>query len=554
MQWPARKVAYLLACTGLVLAALVRLALLEENLPVALNVDERTGLRVLGRFHDGSYNPDFFHYPTFYYYLTFFFSKITGGFEYIIANGRRLNIAYSIGLAVFAGLLAARLNRSPLVWVSAALFCAFSPIIITNSQYIITEPLYSLLIMASLLNFAVYATNGSLKHWLAAWVICGIAVSTKYTVGILVIAYCLHGLLLTPPPTQNRGRLLAGIGRLVPRWFVLGLLATAGAAAIGVFFFWPQETLIRLISIEGGGLANVDAADIAFLDAMRARVGALALVAFACTLAVFFSQGVSRRFQDNRLYTGPAIALLVFSATSPFILLNPIQFLYDFGAEAKATLMASPHSMWTYYFDVYFNWESLVVLGLCGIGIASGVWRNPAARPALFFLALYIFTIGSAHRGFVRYLMPALPIVAVFAGVGLAFLYKQLSKWSIPALTVMMVMIFGAWGIENAMRLGPIINAADEKDEMHASYTALKRMGVDRVVLIGYGPDFELQREGVIVQRMPAIHNSVPKHSGDFLLVDSRRKKLLENALSSYDFSLVWHDSRNYGQFLYRRN
>ena len=43
----------------------------SHNLPVATNVDDRTSLAVLLRFHQGSANPKFFMYPTLYYYLTY---------------------------------------------------------------------------------------------------------------------------------------------------------------------------------------------------------------------------------------------------------------------------------------------------------------------------------------------------------------------------------------------------------------------------------------------------------------------------------------------------
>lgn len=531
-----------LAVIGILVAGFVlRLAFLKSNLPVSYIFDEHVGLHLLARLNQGSLRPEFLHYPTFYYYVTYIVSAAFGDFNDIIVNGRFLNICFAVALGVLTAVLAYQIWRSSLAVVIAVLFGMFCPISIENGRYIITDILMSTLILASIICFTRYTSTES--NWLrnAAWVLAGLATATKYTAGLLVVTFVIFELIW---PRHSAA------GFRVPVRLVQAVVIAVAAVLLIFFAFWPQDYLTGIVHSQGSSLAEVDQSDMAFLEDMRMRVLMLAVTAAVLAVAIIFSPLIADRFTNLWIYAGPAIALTIFLLCSPSVLLEPLRFVYDFGAEIKATTTKNPHMMWGYYVWVYWAHESLIVLGLCAIGIAMGL-KVANARPALLFAAVYLFTIASAHRGYIRYLTPILPFIAIFAAGAISHGVRILRFRSEALAACAALAVVFLWGAEVSGRLYSMVVSAGHHNSHHASYTEIMKRSLSKITLMGVGPTFSLEQQGVEVKKVLPKAELFPKSAGSYLLIDSAAKEKLASQIDTFAFRLLWSDTRDTGQHLY---
>jgi MYXO-CTERM domain-containing protein len=413
----------LLALAGVLAAAFtVRYPLVYYNVPVAAHVDERAGLVLLYRMEAGTFNPAFFNYPTFYYYLTFF---LTRPFASTLVAGRLLNLFFAGGLAVATYLLAAYLFRARAAGLAAAAFALFSPILIMNGSYIITDILMTLLVVLALLSFSVYFRRGADadRYWLLGVICSGLALSTKYSAAVLVPAYLL---------AEGTARGKKGASRLDRPLPHLALpLACLGAAALllAVTFWLPQSFFLEILRSGGDVDSVIDASDVAFIARIRRLLllGGLLLAPLALFLLRF--PGVARRLSRVRLLLALLLIGLVFLLGTPYALVSWQQFLYDVGHQLKVN-QGGPSAYWRYYLAWYHDWESDLLLVFAALGL-GGYWLRRRRQPEMvllfFYALLYAVAIGTATRGFVRYLTPLLPLIFAFAGYGLWLLGRRLA-------------------------------------------------------------------------------------------------------------------------------
>jgi len=132
-----------------------------------------------------------------------------------------------------------------------------------------------------------------------------------------------------------------------------------------------------------------------------------------------------RRFvRETYLPLMALVMVATFLATSPYLLLDYQKALQDFRAlqESMSVGMTPPELLgpgWIYHFRfslVHGLGLPLFVASLVGIGVAA--WQSPRAALILgAFPAAYYVVAGASANVFVRYMIPVVPFLCIFAAV-----------------------------------------------------------------------------------------------------------------------------------------
>jgi Dolichyl-phosphate-mannose-protein mannosyltransferase len=469
----------------------------QYNLPLAANVDERTALEIFHRFEAGSLNPHCFLYPTLYYYLTYFLLKPFPP-DLLIEWGRVLNLNF-VGLTSFLGYsLCRRYFRSRAAGILSAFFIASSTTIVNSGSYICTDALLAAMTLATLLLLLRYFENPTRRNWAIAMIALGLALGCKYTAFLLFIAYAGTEMIREWVEENH------GVDRDSESLVSQNVFSTA-ILILGTFFLaaawaFPQTHLMRFATSHHTNPDLKSSTDyLVFFHHVRLELvyGGIALLASA--LLVKRSNVLYRLFSLKRIYLGLLIVLLVALVTTPYSVLDPAKFVYDLGAQARGTVMIqNGHPQWRNYFFWLWRDESRILLALGLLGFTTITLRNYRRYLVIIlFTLLYVFTIGSAHIGFPRYLTPILPLVYVLA----AGFLMQIWTTEKPAvaqyariLAVILVVFSAAelWAKFEASRM-----LSRRTDEFWSSYWLAKNMHVAKVLYAGYAPSAELNATGI---------------------------------------------------------
>lgn len=245
-SWPT---AALLAAI-LALAAALRAIGLTYGLPAIYNPDEVAIMNRALAFGTGDLNPDNFVYPTLYFYVLFaweglaFLAGRAGGvfdsiaaFErsffvdpsFIYTAGRILTLCCGVAAVAAAFVLGRRLFGRNAGLIAAALL-ATAPLAVRDAHYVKHDVPVTLLIV---LAHVALTSAASLRGWILAGALSGLAMSTHYYAIVLVVpltlAACLEG-----SARERVGRLLAA-----------GAAAAAAFAATSPFFFADLGLTVR---------------------------------------------------------------------------------------------------------------------------------------------------------------------------------------------------------------------------------------------------------------------------------------------------------------------
>lgn len=220
----------------LALALVLRLDGISYGLPYSLvNADESTVIPMAFKAARGHLNPQFFFYPSLYFYLVAALCLLATPLWALLGHGNLLAEArfvvdatpyfllgrlLSAAMGVAAVYLVYRLGRVAYgrpAGLLAALFLAVSPLHVAYSHMAVTDVTavtFSLLAFA-LLQAAMEAGRGVTgagddgrrrrRLLLAGAVVAGLATSTKYNLGLLVLPATLAAVLVYRRPTELGG-------------------------------------------------------------------------------------------------------------------------------------------------------------------------------------------------------------------------------------------------------------------------------------------------------------------------------------------------------------
>jgi hypothetical protein len=529
------------------------------NLPVASNVDERTSLEILLRFHNGSLNPGFFMYPTLYYYVTYLFVNRLPISQFLLW-GRILNLSL-VGLTAFIAYSFARLHfRSRVAGILSAAFIITSPIIVNSGAYLCTDVLLAASALATLLFLTQYFHESALHSWILSMVMIGLAVGCKYTAFLLFIAYV--GTEMIREVDGNDRDIGRDPGLRIPSHAFSAAFAVLGGLCLTSAWIFPLTSLMRFASAHHTNADLRNPADyLLFFHHVRMLLiyGGAALLAAA--LLVLRSAYLYRVLSLRRLYLGLLIVLFVALLTTPYSVFDASKFIYDIGALARNNIVVqSGHAQWKSYWAWLVRDESrtLLTLGLVGFATVAlrSYWRYSIV---IIFAAIYILTIGNSHLGFSRYLTPILPVIYLLAAGFLAQAWATHSPSFryVRILTVMLVVLA-------TTELWPKIESSrassKQTDPLWDSYRMAMNLHPTRILYAGDAPSVELSASGIPVSQTSwaslggmAMGNELD--CGELLIFDHRGAEMHSINPDSDPSVTVLLDDRvgDYGQEVLRR-
>jgi hypothetical protein len=258
---------------------------------------------------------------------------------------------------------------------------------------------------------------------------------------------------------------------------------------------------------------------------------------------------------------GLAIISFIAALTTPYSILDAPKFIYDLGAQMRATVMLQEgERQWRNYY-VWLGSESrvLVIVGL--LGFATIALRNYRRYlVVILFLAIYVFSIGNARIGFPRYLTPILPLIYVFAAGFLLEIWTLKKPGIFPFGRIAAALVVLVAAAELTPRFESARELSKGNDAFRKSYNTALNAHAEKVLYAGYAPNAELNAAGIpATQTSWAALGALPLGNhlecGELLIFD-RRAAETHHILPENDASVtVLLDERagDYGQEVMRR-
>jgi hypothetical protein len=170
------------------------------------------------------------------------------------------------------------------------------------------------------------------------------------------------------------------------------------------------------------------------------------------------------------------------------------------GAEWKANVLGHDGPQWMAYLQRYVRWESVVVLALFLVGCAASWGRAGGARLLGFYLFFGYLIIGSALRGYERYLTPLLPVVFVIAAWGLWWVVARAQHRGAKRGVVVLAVAIAMIGLELSDRIAEVHRDASARSASHDVFDLVNRRQPRHVLFSGHAvPSVEWHIQGVEV-------------------------------------------------------
>jgi 4-amino-4-deoxy-L-arabinose transferase-like glycosyltransferase len=407
----------------LVLAAALRLDGIAWGLPYSLiNVDESTVLPKAFGAARGGVNPQFFYYPSFFFYVLAAVFLAAAPALWVVTGANPLAEAafvvdptpyFILGrlVSVAAGTasvyLVYRLGREAFgrpAGLVAALLLAVAPLHVAYSHMAVTDVMATMLSLLALLYLARAARGAGGRTLVAGAVLAGLAISTKYNLGLLML-----------PAT----------------------VAAVCACRAEVAALHP-----RLPGLRRGAAASPSAP------------GSLSAFGRAA--------GTWARLLVRRVY---APMLVAFVLGSPFVVLDPGHFLHDFLRQNR--IMARGWLGWEnagngLWYNLQVNFTGAlgaVLLVVCLAGIAWALWRRTVLDLLLApYAVVYVLYVSTWNELADRYLLPLLPVLVLLGArlcLDVALARPAWRRDTVPAVAVLLaVAVAGPLGSSVAFDAG----------------------------------------------------------------------------------------------------
>ncbi len=233
----------------LLVAISVRLWGISYDLPYIYHPDEPVSINIIQSiFKTGDLNPHFFDYPSLFFYINalayipyYFFGKLLGIFTWrsdILAPivfvmgvakaqlpssvmlGRMITLIFGVGTVGITYLIGWRLTGKRIIGLLASLMLAVNITNVSLSRYITPDTFVTFFTTVAFLASIFIYQQGKTRWYIIAGIFVGLAASTKYNGGLIVLpmilAHFLHygkGAILHK--NLYIGLLMCGVGFLV---------------------------------------------------------------------------------------------------------------------------------------------------------------------------------------------------------------------------------------------------------------------------------------------------------------------------------------------------
>ncbi len=436
------KTPWLVALTlGLIigLGAVLRLIGIRFGLPMAYHNDEWVLVLATRQFFSGDFNPHNFLYPSLLMYIMYAFERL----YFLFASGQDdLSTLYTLCRVVvllfgLASLwLVYRLGKrlhDVRTGLLAALFLCIIPLHVMHSHFATTDVPLTFFILLTLWAALRMTERRMPADYLLAGIAFGLTVSIKIPGAVIFVALLaghLYGV------AQERG---IHYGPVLAREWRNGrrMVLGAGAALLAALLVWSvlakfdlwAPKLMQRIPVELW---------VKYYDEILARAHAmapkLAILTFVGVMALVYTAKLwTPRFSRILLLLGAA--LVTFFATTPYALLDYKAFAHDFLFQ-----MVISQSSWSGMFAgkapgyiTNFTYLRDNFTPLLLLAAAGGVVLQIRARKIQYwilitFAVVYYAYIGSWKLMFDRYMIPLLPVIALWAAWGIVCLTDALRE------------------------------------------------------------------------------------------------------------------------------
>ena len=530
----------------------VRYYLVTYNLPVASNLDERAMLRIFYKFdHENTLNPEFFPYPTLYFYIKYFLLRPFVGVEHFLYFGRLLNLMLSGVLTLSTFWLSKQVYQSTIPSLLAAAMTMFSPTIIYNASYVITDIQLALFCILSLLFLSRFFETKAYRPWLLGVLLMGLAFATKYSAASLLVAYFILEILHANSNINTErpeNRIVKILNTRIAARYISLFLCIAALIGLGFYLFYPYDFLYSMVQKAGNLDSVFDQDDKLFVGSFRNKFLILGIFSAGLAGSSVLFKDLAQRFGLLRPYIGMVSAGVLLLLTSPFILVSWKKFIYDFGAVIKHS-SEGESSQWIPYIERYCHAESALIFGFLFVGLWQS-WRckNQVVPLVVYLLVSYVF-IGSANQGYVRYLTPMLPVMFVIAAWGIyatgSWLAEKFGRRFLQNFLVLAVT--GAIAVE----LSPKVYAQVflPRNDSYFAYTYVVQHKPSKVYYSVSAPDVELRLAGFEVEKVAfpsLVHNHLEllnqMKPTDMLILDGEFMPQVNPQLKQ-QLKLVWQST-----------
>ena len=533
----------------------LRLPLVTYNAPVSVHPDERGTLGLLWRLRTESANPHFFAYPTFYFYVASLWTRNVPMGE-ILPTARLLNLLLGCGIGVATGGLAWQVTRSRAILLLTTVLVLFSPELVFNTSYLAVDALFVLLNVLALWLWLRWWNSAESRVWIAAAIVSGLAIGTKYNAVIVLVSMMIVEFGGWGLEAGKKNPLY-----LSRRWQIgLPIVAALGLGAIS---FLDPAQLVSLMP----NRATIEPEDVAFVAQWLTLFRLVAIAGFGTAAVIYRFPTQVKRFFLLRPYIAFAIAVAVFFMVTPFALVSWQEFLLDVGTELKKNALSGDTRYWLRYGGWLRQFESLLAIGLAPIGLIIAARRWPRAALLLgSYLLLNYLAIGSATRGFERYLSPLLPVVYLFSAVTVVMLpqlvasqfrqaqFRQAQFRRAVQVGLLSLLILGI-GIETTPKLQRVLNRAGTTNYHHAGYSFIVERGLPHTIHFeGFVPMFELKVHGVLANWIAVTDEGWLEDvaAEDLVMVDRDRDGMISAEIRP-SLNLLWSSEAEHGLYIYEK-
>lgn len=416
----------------MILGGVLRVIGIRFGLPMAYHNDEWILVLATKQFFSGDFNPHNFLYPSLLMYIMHFFERI----YYLLMPGEldhstlcvisRLTVVL-FGVASIALLykLGTRLHNR-LTGLIAALLLAISPLHVINSHFATTDVPLAFFVLLTLWFTLDMLEKQRIRDYWRTGVAFGLTVSIKIPGAVIFAAILVAHLYLVIRQHGLRPlEILRREWRSRRRMTLGGTIAILAAAAVYTLFrsfpLWAP-VLMRLIPVEIWSRYYDE-----ILPRILAMAPKMALLTFLAAAVLGYTYRLWRP-QIGRLLLLVCSALAAFFITTPFAILDFKAFAHDFLFQ-----MVISQSSWSGMFSgkapAYITNFSYLLdnFGLVFIlAAAAGLLRQIGAKRADYWILItaglvYYLYLGSWKIMFDRYMVPMLPLLAIWAAAGVVY-------------------------------------------------------------------------------------------------------------------------------------
>ena len=426
-----------------IVGAILRLAGTDYGLPQILHPDEPHIVDPTLHFYEGDLNPHTFVYTSFLMYVQYAAQRL-----YLLIAGIFVHIEPSRTMAYFIGRIVTALFGTATIVVVyklgkklfdknigllAALLITIVNSHVNHSHYATTDvPLTFFILLGVYIGWLLLET-GKLKYYIWSGVITGLAISTKIPGVFLLLVLAAAHIVYT-------GRQQKLVFKSVIREEISDTRTMIIGGSIILFFSTCVFIVMKNFAVIYARLVHVlpNALFTKFGDKVISQVESTAImyalvIAVGLLLLLLVRKYIFTNFKNIAIAV--ALALLVFFITSPFVFIDWKVFLTDF-----FNAVLNSKTSWGGMFrnstpSIIYNVSFLVkdfgifTMLVVGFSVLYIIYKkSPQGLFLLVFVVAYYLYIGTWQLKFMRYLVPIVPFIALFAGHGFLTLLRFLQK------------------------------------------------------------------------------------------------------------------------------